>query len=372
MAEHSFPIGGTVQGQDLVGREGTLVELFERTYQHKNSVLLSAARQTGKTSVAEELLRRVRAAGGWGIYIDCSAATDDERDLADLIANSTYDQATGSKGAFAKLKDLIGGVPKPMLFQTDLDLSLAFYGGRHESTPRLLTRAFGLADDLASQKDKRCVVVYDEFQWLNRVSPTLIARARAEIQHRMTNTAYVFMGSEVGLLNELFKSEKRMPFRLASPMPLPLPSPADWHVYIAGRFEALRVSVSDSDVDDLIEFAGCHPRDLMEVCEQLLVLRKISPSSPGAIELAKVRTLEGLRAPFEEIWKRLERPKGTWTTAARIAHRQAIYGRGRSRETTARTIEKLEREGVIHKTGRGSYEFTEPLFGAYVRDLTTR
>jgi hypothetical protein len=94
-----FPTGGTVGPDDLVDREAIVAEMFGRTHDHLNSVVLSAPRQTGKTSVAEELLRKVRRAGGWGIYIDCSAATD-ERELAELIARSTYDQASGSRGAF--------------------------------------------------------------------------------------------------------------------------------------------------------------------------------------------------------------------------------------------------------------------------------
>lgn len=368
----TFPTGGTVRREDLVDRDAVLAELFERTYEHLNSVLLTAPRQTGKTSVAEELLRRVRAAGGWGIYVDCSAATDDERDLAELVAHATYDQASGSRGAFARLRDLIGAAPRPILFQSDLDLSLAFYGGPQESTPRLLERAFGLADELATQKDRRCVVVYDEFQRLARISPTLIDRVRAILQHRMTHTAYVFMGSEVGLLQALFRDPERMPFRLASQLVLPLPTRDAWRTYILSRFRTLRVPVSAEEADEMIDFTGGHPRDLMEVCEQLLVLRSISPGTPRTLDLAKARTLEGLRVPFEEIWRRLERPRGTQITAARIAHAMPIYGQGRSRSLTARTIERLQSDGLIRRTGRGTYEFTEPLFGVFVRDLTSR
>ena len=111
--KRTFPTGGSVAPDDLVDREAILGELFERTYEHLNSVLLSAPRQTGKTSVADELIRRIRKAGGWAIYIDCSAATD-ERSLAELIARSTYDQASGSRGAFLRLKEAIQGAPKPI------------------------------------------------------------------------------------------------------------------------------------------------------------------------------------------------------------------------------------------------------------------
>ena len=364
-----FPTGGTVGQDDLVDRAAVVAELFGRTFDRLNSVVLSAPRQTGKTSVAEELLRKVRGAGGWGIYIDCSAATD-ERELAELIARSTYDQASGSRGAFTRLKDLVAGAPKPVLFQNDLNLSLAFFGDHKDSPSRLLEHAFGLADELATQKDRRCVVVYDEFQRLASLSPSIFERTRAALQHRMTHTAYVFMGSEVGLLDALFRRGTSMPFRLATPMTLPFPSPEAWHAYISARFQNLRIAIGAEEIDRLIAFTGGHPRDLMEACEHLLTIRSVNPIAGGALELAEARTLAGLSAQFEEIWKQLERPRGTRMTAARIAAGRPVYGDGRPATQTVRTIERLGQLGLIRKRGRGAYEFSEPLFGVFVRNLT--
>lgn len=367
--QRTFPAGGSVPAADLVGREAVLTELFERSYGHGNSLLLSAPRQTGKTSIADELARRIRRAGGWAIYIDCSAATDDERELAELIARTTYDQASGSKGAFSRLKDLLGSVPRPMLYQNDADLALSFYGPKRESVARLLERALSLADELAVQKKKRTVVIYDEFQRLRVVSPSIFDRIRAVLQHHMNNTAYLFMGSEVGILDELFKSRSRMPFRLASPVMLARPTDEEWRIYVESRFRSLRMPLAPGEANVLIQSAGGHPRDLMEMCEHLLTIRSIAPQTANAVELARARTLDGLRANFDEIWKHLERPKGTRTTALRIARSQPVYGHGRPAAAVQRTVAKLETEGVIRKIGRGSYEFTEPLFGEFVREL---
>lgn len=367
--KRSFPTGGTVGREDLVDRDVVVREMFERTYEHLNSIVLSAPRQTGKTSVAADLLREVRKAGGAGVYIDCSAATD-ERELAGLIARATYDQVSGSKGAFARLKDLVAGAPKPVLYQGDVNLSLSFFGPREESTTRLLERALGLADELATQKDRRCVVIYDEFQRLATLSPSIFDRVRATLQHHMTHTAYVFMGSEVGHLDSLFKKRAKMPFRLATPLVLPLPRSEAWRQYIDARFRVLKIPVTAEEIDRLIAFTGGHPRDLMEACEHLLLIRIISPTADAPVDLAMAKTMAGLSAEFEEIWKQLERPKGTRTTAVRIATGRPVYGRGRSATETARTVERLENLGLIRKTGRGAYAFTEPLFGVFVRDLT--
>lgn len=365
--KRSFPTGGSVISEDLVGRESILRELYERTYGHGNSVVLSAPRQTGKTSVVTELLVRVRKAGGWGVYIDCSAAIDDEADLARLIAAATYDSARGVTGAFVRLRDFIEGVPKPVFYQSDMDLAVSFHGKSPGPPHVLLEKALSLADDMAAGAGKRAVVVYDEFQVLSSLSPTIFTRIRATLQHHMSHAAYVFAGSETGMLEELFTHPESMPFRLATVVPLPVPSAAEWSTYITTRFDDLGLRISKDEIETLIGFCGCHPRDLMEACEHLVTLRSLNPGGSGAPAAAIARTEAGLGAQFEEIWKHLDHPTGTRTTAVRIAAGLPAYGRGRNTSTVMRTIDKLEREGLVRRLDHGRYEFTEPLFARFVR-----
>ena len=367
--QRTFPTGGPVPADDLVGREDMLRDLFARTFEHGNSVLLTGPRQVGKTSVADELLRRVRKAGGWGVYIDCSRTTGEEEDLARLIARATYDDVSGVQGAFARLREIISGAPKPVLYKADVDLALTFHGGEKQPSSVLLERSLALADDLALQKDKRCVVVYDEFSELRRVSPTIYTRVRATLQHSMTNTAYVFMGSETGVLEHLFKDPQQMPFGLAVPLTIETPDPTDWRRYIEQRFSRLRVPLRPGEADELIAFTGSHPRDLMEACEHLLTIRSLNPEADAAVRLAQSKTMSSLLVKFDELWRRVDEPAGIHATLVRLAAGQPVYGRGRPKTSVARTLERLEDEGIIRRVGRGAYEFTEPLFARYVRDM---
>jgi hypothetical protein len=367
----TFPTGGIVEHDDLVGREAVLKELFARTFEHGNSVVVSGPRQIGKSSLAHELKRRVNKAGGWGIYIDLSRVVGDERELAHFVARATYDQARGATGAFARLREFISGAPRPVFYQSDLDLAVTFHGGKEQPTTVLLEEAFGLADNLAASKDRRAVVILDEFQELRKVSRQAFAKVRSILQEHMGNAAYVFMGSEVGMLDALFRDPKMMPFRLATPVDPGLPSQEAWRAYITRCFAANGVSIRADEIDELIAFTGGHPRDLMETCEHLLTIRSLNPDAEGAVELSKAKALNSLEVRFDELWRRLEQPSGTQATAMRIANGQQVYGRGRPRKTVTRTIEALRRGGIIRRTGRGAYEFLEPLFGEYLRNLSS-
>ena len=63
---------------------------------------------------------------------------------------------------------------------------------------------------------------------------------------------------------------------------------------------------------------------------------------------------------------------GTRTTAVRIATGQRVYSGRREAKQVKRTLDKLEREGIVRKVGRGAFEFTEPLFARFVQEISTR
>ena len=367
-----FPTGGEVASEDLVGREHTLRDLYERVYVQGNPIVLSAPRQTGKTSVIAELLRRVRAAGGCGVKIDCSRATSVE-DFAELVASETYAEAAGRRDAFAQLGDLLRSMPRPMLYHADSELALAFHApDRPVSVGHKLKTALGLADRLADEKHVRAVVVYDEFPTLRRVSKTIFDQIRAELQQANTSTAYVYLGSEVGVLATLFKDRRRMAFRLGTTVELPPPSTTEWVAYIEQRFRELKRPLAADEARRLVAFTGGHPRDLMEACEHLLTLRTLDTLTPNSVELAQEKTYASLERNFELVWELLEEPKGTRETAVRIATGRRVYGSGRKAMSAKRTVDKLLDEGIARKVGRGQFEFTEPLFGEYVRRTRVR
>ena len=88
-------------------------------------------------------------------------------------------------GAFGRLKEIISGVPKPVLYQSDIDLALTFHGSEPQLASVLLERALGLADDLASQKSKRCVVMYDRAgKGVYEFTETLFGRYVRELTSR--------------------------------------------------------------------------------------------------------------------------------------------------------------------------------------------
>lgn len=364
-ARRPFPTGGVVPSEDLVGREAAIEAFVRRVYDLKSSVYLSEPRQVGKTSVVVEALRRVRKKGGRAVYVDCTAPVD-VATVAMRLASAAYDEKEKTVGAFARLRHVISGL-RPTVMHADTGLAVTFFGGDPPPPERRFERALALADELAVADRMRAVVVFDEFPRLAELGPQIFDHVRAHLQHAVRNTAYVFMGSQVGMLRSLFGERRSMLHRLASPFDLPAPSSAEWIRYIEGRFSGWRKTLGSGEAARLVELTGGHPRDLMEVCRALLEIRLAGPRSAQDVDLALERALAALSVTFEQIWKSLTQPTGAHVTAARIAIRTALYT-GRARKTVQRSLERLDQDGLIRRLGgRGQYEFTEPLFAVWVR-----
>lgn len=365
-----FPAGGLVPTEDLVGRGHDIAAFVRRVYELKTSVYVSGPRQVGKTSVVVEALRRVRRQDGRAVYIDCTAPVDFET-IAVRIASASYDETAKATGAFARLRDVIGGL-RPTVMHPDSGLALTFFGGSAPAPERRFEKALALADELAVADKVRTVVVFDEFPRLAEVDAHIFDRVRAQLQHAVKNTAYVFMGSQVGMLRSLFGVRTSMLHRLASPFELETPSTAEWVRYLEGRFSAWKRPLAKREAERLVELTGGHPRDLMEMSRILLEIRLAGPKSSQDVDLALEQTLATLSATFEQIWRSLALPSGTYVTAARIASGAPLYTR-RARQTVRRSVERLEQDGLIRRLAdRGRYEFTEPLFGIWVRRQTNQ
>lgn len=359
-----FPTGGLVPSEDLVGREDAIRALVRRVYELKSSVYFSGPRQTGKTSVVSEALKRILKAGGRAVYVDCTGLVD-VATFAVKLATVTYD-AKGSAGAFARLRQTLTGV-RPTVMHPDSGLAITFFGSQPPPAERRLEQALKLADELAVKDKKRTVVVFDEFPRLGELDDKIFDQVRSHLQHSVKNTAYIFMGSQVGMLRTLFTQRKNMLYRLASEFELPLPAETEWVRYMEQRFRSWKKPLGQGEAARMVEITGGHPRDLMEICRALLDIRLAGGRARSSdLDLALEQAIATLDDVFDEIWKSLAEPAGTRVTAVRIATGGPPLWQGRPRRTVQLSLERLERDGLIRKSGRGRYVFTEKLFALWL------
>jgi len=262
-------------------------------------------------------------------------------------------------------------------------VELALQLARETNAQRFFEGALDLAQSLAKRSGKHVVVVLDEFQAAGRLGPRVFDVMRTRFQaHR--GVSYAFLGSEQGILEELFSAKGHAFYRFAVPLDLTDAGghrfgidPDDWLEYLKTKFAAKKLAIDDASVDRLLDATGGHPQDTMQVCAALYYLMRDAGSrsvTPDLLEVAYEQAMRELERPFALHWTELGSHKYLQQVAKRIAHRAVLYaaeadGGAVPRPEVLRALAALQERGLAVRLGRGRYDFVEPMFGEYVRRL---
>jgi uncharacterized protein len=197
---------------------------------------------------------------------------------------------------------------------------------------------------------------------------------RSEIQHHGDAASYVFAGSHVGMMRELFADRRRAFYGQAAPVELaPLPADAV-AVYLAERFAR---SGRDPGVAlaPLLELAQGHPQRTMLLAHALWEHTAAGATADeeswqAAYAHAVAQTRDELRA----VWTAL--PASRRRTLTAIAENaDALYAANRShggsRGGTVHTaVRALADRGEIvpDSAARSGQRLVDPLLAAWIRD----
>jgi len=137
-------------------------------------------------------------------------------------------------------------------------LALTLHPGDAAATPEaLLEEALDLAEPMGIRAKYRFVVLLDEFPAVAGLGhPDILARMRNAFQNHR-HTARLFLGSQAGLMAQLFGARNQPFFRFATMLDLPAIPEAAWRTYIRDRLASRRVEIDDVAVG---RAAGLHRR----------------------------------------------------------------------------------------------------------------
>lgn len=374
-----FPVGGPVASSDLVGREPYIKRTVARLGDGEH-LLIAGPRRIGKTSVMIEALRRLQRGGAVTAYVDCLGATD-LRGLGERLASSLLATLEGRDGGLEDARAIASGLrPRGRIRYEHLELVLPVV--RETSAQRALDTALDLPRAAGARTGRRVVVALDEFQAAGRLGPRVFDLMRARFQTQR-GVAYAFLGSEEGILEELFSSKGRPLYRFAVAHDLTEAGghrfgidPSDWQSYLRKKFGQKRMRIAETEVDRILDLTGGHPQDAMQLCAALYHfmqeqgLRRVTAELVDAAYEISLRELE---RPFTLHWTELGGQKYLQAVAKRIARGEPLYAARPDgdvpRAEVLRAVTALQARGLVVRTGRGRYEFLEPMFAEHVRRL---
>lgn len=369
-----FPVGVPAPEGDVVDREDFIPTVAARLADGQ-SLVLSGPRRTGKTSVAREILRRLRRDGLYVAQIDLFAVSD-VLAFAYALIDSCLENV-GLRGVLARAGDKLGrltGTARFELALAGLKLS-AGTRARKENPEDLLANALELPERLAARDGRRMVVLFDEFQEVTRLGgPDLLKRLRAHFQDQ-PHVAYFFLGSKYGLLKTLFASNREAFYRFAAWINLPPIPQAAWTEYLTRKFTERNIRLLPDAADTLVSLTEGHPYDTMSVASAAYYAARelgLSEIDTTTVRLAYERAMLELEPVFTETLEAAARTPVARSILFRLAAGQGPYAKGGTgadhSQRVRRALKELVDAGILVQLGRGQYRFTEPAF----RDFLSR
>ncbi len=151
-------------------------------------------------------------------------------------------------------------------------------------------------------KNKRGVVVFDEFQQIVELGgEKMERRLRSAIQHQQQVT-YVFVGSRKHMLEDLFSNPNRPFYRSGKIFPLLRIERERLYEYVKERFAEAEVAIADGVPDLVAEVTECHPYYTQYLCHVLYDVMENRRIEVDDIPNAVALLLRRESAAYMNIW----------------------------------------------------------------------
>jgi uncharacterized protein len=359
-----FRYSGPVPPEEVIDRDAEVDQMLG-TAESANNTRLLAPREYGKTSLLGRVLAQASAQGWATVYVDFFGVLT-LADIARRIETAYEQQLAGDlarwfAGVRKRLPRLrLGGGPLPAFADVELD----------PQAEDPLIKRLAMPRQILQRSGRRTLVVIDEFQAVLTARSDSDEVIRSEIQHHGDAASYIFAGSEVGMMRELFSSRRRAFYRQAKHIDLNPLQPDDLGEYISSRFERTGRTVGAEALSALLDLCQGHPRAAMLVAHGLWA--HTDPAGEAdleAFESAEREALEQAAVDLRGLWRGLSRTEQGIATA--LARGEAPFSRRRSdagnRGVGAReALDSLTDKGEIVREG-GRYRLVDPLFAELLR-----
>jgi hypothetical protein len=370
-----FRYGDLALDRTFTNRTDELKQLRSDIRNGQN-VVIFAPRRYGKSSLlwraAQELIR-----GGEVLVaqVDLMKAPTKER-LADKLAATIYEDIASP---LLKLKERATGVFRglritpTMTLNPDGSVGFSFSAGRPpEDINATLEHLLELPAELGAERNRRVALVFDEFQAIVDIDPTLLPLLRSVFQEQ-PDVAHVYLGSKRHMMQRIFNDENEPFWRSAKQMELGVIPPPAFARFIRSRFEQTSRSIEDAVVDAVLKTTHSHPYGTQELAYALWeVTAEGTTATLRHFNEALTRVLRSENAHFSVVWERASKAQRLVLEALAVDPGQPALGASYRRthdlpgpSTVQRALEALVADELAERHGNG-YRIAEPFLAEWI------
>jgi hypothetical protein len=300
-----FTFGALALDRAFTDREAEIRELVS-DMQNGQDALVYAPRRYGKSSLVLRAAQRAMRKGILVGYCDLMRTPTKERFAAALAKTIYSDLETAAGQAIERATRLFRGLritPTMEVDPVDGSLRFVFHAGRRRADiDDTIEALLALPAQIAAERNRRAVLVFDEFQeilTLDRHFPNLM---RAVFQEQ-PEVGHVYLGSKRHVLERIFEDENEPFWRSAKRLEIGLIAPAAFARYLRDRFEDTEKGIDDDALNRLLEATAGHPYGTQELA---YFLWELVPTGHFArlsdVETALAQVLRSEHNHFAKLW----------------------------------------------------------------------
>lgn len=383
--ERLFPTDEPVAPAQMIGRAEDVLRIAS-SLEAGQSLRVLAPRRTGKTTVCDAALERLRKQGWYTASVDLMHPSG-AAGLAQDLTRALLGNRPQLKRALSEARNAWESLSDRLRTQAIVDLgdgvTIAFGPRATPPDPEAaLEEALSLPQRMA-EKDERPVALFvDELQELAAPAAPfgdperLQARMRAIFQ-RSSEVSLLFAGSLEHAMRRVFQPDAPLG-GFGGSYALSEITIGEWKEGLADRFGHASIAAEDAVLSRIVELGDGHPRATMLIAaEAYTAVREAGAGTldAGTVALAWERArshdAERCRLVVERM-RRLRLAKGkdlALSLARNVATGEAPYSVAAHAEQVKRALDALGDIGVVEQLERGSWHVPDPILRAHLSDV---
>jgi len=339
-------------------------------------VVIFAPRRYGKTSLVWRVQQELVADGVLVAQVNLMTTPTKER-LAEKLAKAIHEEVASivyraREKAIAVFRGL-RIAPTMTIDPNDASLSFGFAAGHEpDDVDATLERLLQLPGELGAERERRVVLIFDEFQEIVDIDRNLPKLMRSVFEQQ-PEVAHLYLGSKRHMMEAIFNDENEPFWRSAKQLELQVIQPELFRGYVVERFRKTGKSVADAAVTAILDITHGHPYATQEFC---YFAWAATPEGGEAgletVNAALDGVLRSEHAHFSLLWDGL--PAGQRLLVEALAaepgrpYREDYRRRHNLRAATSiqKALAALTRRELVAKRSNGDYAIAEPFLAEWI------
>ena len=349
---NKFAYGTLVQGDYFTDRINELAKI-KQFLNSENHLILISPRRYGKSSLVKKCVEEL---GRPYIWLDMQYAISTASFTTQLL------KATLAQYPMERLKYELRRfrvLPTATFNPITNDYQFSFQTSEAADNT-MLEDVMEMLQRLSTSKEK-LIVVFDEFQEVRSIDKHLDKQLRS-IMQLQKGINYIFLGSQEGMMLEIFERKKSPFYHFGGLMRLnKIPYDEFYHFVI----DRLPVTPNKETVTrEILAFSSCHPYYTQQLAFEVSNQIESNQIRDDIVRHAIQAVIQAHDLDYERLWETFNNTdKGTLLRLSR--NEKPLSNRDVATSTTFSSLKRLVKSGVVVRTE--DYALEDPFFAEWLK-----